>query len=103
MFRLAILLGRTVGELRSTITEAELRLWMLYLAEEGPQGADRGDIHVGILASTIANVHRGKNRPPFKETDFRPRFGPARRGEEGDDDALAAALEESGATRVNEL
>ena len=67
---------------------------MLFHAEEGPFGPERGDIHVGIVASTIANVNRGKGQPAYKDTEFRPRFGRAmRESRSGSDQQLRAELD----------
>ncbi len=46
------------------------------LAEERlcPRGEWRADLRMGILASTIANCHRGKNQKPWKAKDFIPDF-----------------------------
>ena len=35
-----------------------------------PFGNDRDNIHTGLIASTIANVNRGKNQPAFNAQDF---------------------------------
>ena len=37
-----------------------------------PFGDERSDLQAGIIASTIANVHRGKNTSAFKPEDFMP-------------------------------
>jgi len=34
--------------------------------------AYRGDLQAGIIASTIANAHRGKEGQPFQPIDFMP-------------------------------
>lgn len=36
-----------------------------------PFGEGRADLRMGIIASTIANVNRGKQKP-FKPADFMP-------------------------------
>lgn len=46
---------------------------MLYEAIE-PFGDRRGDIQAGMLASVLANIHRGKDTRPFSPTDFIPKF-----------------------------
>ena len=67
---------------------------MLFYAEEGPFGPERGDVHVGIVASTIANVNRGKGQPAYKDTEFRPRFArAARESRSGADQQLRAELD----------
>lgn len=42
---------------------------MEYYALE-PFGAERDNLHAALIASTIANVHRGKNQKAFKAEDF---------------------------------
>ena len=60
------------------MTAGQLREWMSYYAME-PWGEERADLRAGIVASTVANVHRGRAHA-FRPADFMPRFGePARR------------------------
>lgn len=61
----------TVGQLRSTMSAAEMRMWMAYHRIE-PIGMYRGDLRAGLVASTIANANRGKNTKPFNPLDFMP-------------------------------
>jgi hypothetical protein len=35
-----------------------------------PFGADRDNLHAGIIATTLANIHRGKGVPAYKVDDF---------------------------------
>lgn len=42
---------------------------MEYYAVE-PFGAYRDNLHAAIIASTLANIHRGKNKPASRMTDF---------------------------------
>ena len=37
-----------------------------------PFGDERADLQAGIVASTIANVNRGKNTSAYKPEDFMP-------------------------------
>lgn len=48
---------------------------------------------MGILASTLANCHRGHDTRPFTPADFLPQFGPAR-PEDADAAADDAATEQ---------
>lgn len=73
-FRLALALGMTVKELMSRIDSAELSEWIAYHRLE-PFGQDRQDYPASIVASTVANVNRGKSTPLFKPSQFLPRFG----------------------------
>ena len=40
-----------------------------------PFGEERADLRMGVIASTIANVNRGKNTKAFSAQDFMPKFG----------------------------
>jgi len=77
MFRLALSLGMTVAELSERMDSRELSEWMAYNNLE-PFGEERADARSGIVAATIANVHRGKNTRPYEPKDFMPKFGPAK-------------------------
>ena len=68
LFRLALALGRTVGELRAVLSHTEFREWCLYYQIE-PWGEDRADLRAGIVASTVANVYA---RWVGDETSYRP-------------------------------
>ena len=39
-----------------------------------PIGEARADLRTGIIASTIANVHRSQGKAPYKPVDFIPKF-----------------------------
>ena len=66
-------LGCTVRELLHGIESKELAEWQAYYNLE-PWGEERADLRAGIVASTIANVFRGKGSPPKKPKDFMPDF-----------------------------
>ena len=55
---------------------------MAYFAVEhiGEYPEFRADVRAGIVAATVANVHRGKRRP-LKPTDFVPQFEGDRKGQ----------------------
>lgn len=59
-FRVALALGMTVEELHARMSVGEFRRWAQYLSEE-PTIGERVDLIGGIIASTIANVNRGKS------------------------------------------
>lgn len=63
-----------VGRLLESISAAELTEWAAYEHIAGPLGPARGDLHAGIVASTIANVNRAKRGRVFRPADFIPRF-----------------------------
>lgn len=82
----------TVRELLARIDSRELSEWMAYAALE-PFGETRGDLRAGIVASVIANVHRGKGQKAFQPTDFLPEFGrPERQGQSVEDQVRIAEL-----------
>jgi hypothetical protein len=47
--------------------------WMLY-AQLELFGEERADLRAGIVAATVANVHRGKDDKALTPQDFMPRF-----------------------------
>lgn len=57
------------------MTSAQFAEWMAYSRLE-PWGEERDDLRTGIVASTMANINRGKSRKPYKPTDFMPSFEP---------------------------
>ena len=76
-FRLALALGRPVGEMLSTMSSHELAEWMAFERVEGPVGEMRDDLRTGIMASTVANVNRKRGSRPFTPADFMPYKSPA--------------------------
>lgn len=72
LHRLCLALGgMTVRELERRMSAGEFHDWLVYYAQE-PFGEDRADLRAGIVASTIANVHRGKGGKAFSPRDFMP-------------------------------
>lgn len=72
--RLALRLGRTLGELCETMSSEEFSLWLLMYQEE-PWDDSRADLNTGIIASTIANYAgkmRKENAEPARPIDFMP-------------------------------
>ena len=47
--------------------------WQAYHSR-WPLGEVRADLRAGIIASTIANVHRGADTPAFHPSDFMPQL-----------------------------
>jgi len=45
-----------------------------------PFGQDRDALNAGIIASTMANIHRGKGQKTYTPTDFIPEFGKSTSG-----------------------
>ena len=76
-------------ELLGEIESRELSEWMAFDLVE-PIGGRRGDIHAGVVASTIANVNRPKERRPYTVADFVPEYGGRNQQDAGvDPDDLA--------------
>jgi hypothetical protein len=65
------------------ISARTLREWMAYYALD-PWGDERADLRSGIVAATLANIHRGK-RAAFRPRDFMPRFEAPRRRQSVDE------------------
>mgnify|MGYP003139586721 CR=1 FL=1 len=80
----------TVRELLARIDSRELSEWMAYY-ELNPFGSVRDDLQAGIVASTIANVNRGKNDKSFTPSDFMPYIDKPQQSE-GDMQAVMDAL-----------
>ena len=58
-------------ELLSRLGSDEFTEWVAYYQLE-PFGDYRGDYRSGVVASTLANVHRGKDARAFTPEDFMP-------------------------------
>jgi hypothetical protein len=56
------------------LTSAEFMELLVY-AQLEPWGEERADLRMGILASTMANLWRGKDSRGYTPEDFMPRFG----------------------------
>jgi hypothetical protein len=69
LFRLALALGKTVGELQSTLTVREFSEWLAFASDE-PIGEMRADLRAGIVAATMARVMGGSKTATPK--DFMP-------------------------------
>ncbi len=59
------------------VSAGEFMEWMGEYQRD-PWGEERADLRAGIVASTVANVHRTKGRS-YKAPDFMPKFKPVRR------------------------
>ncbi len=70
--------------------------WQAYYQLE-PWGEERADLRAGIIASTIANVNRGKGQRAFTPSDFMPEFNkPIRRQSQSDMAAILNTMVDSG-------
>lgn len=75
--RLALRLGRTLGELGESMSSEEFNLW-LTLYEEEPWDESRADFRAGIISATIANwagMVRRENAPEAVPADYMPFMG----------------------------
>lgn len=62
-----------MAEVQRTISGREFAEWLAYYQIE-PWGEERADLRAGIVASTVANVHRTKSQKAYKPEDFVPKF-----------------------------
>lgn len=76
IFRLALLLGKTCGEIRHTMSCEEFFGWMVYFNEiEIMPDPTRS---AAQICAVIANANRGKGRA-YRAQDFMPRLGRKRK------------------------
>jgi hypothetical protein len=61
------------AEMLARMSSAELTEWIAFANLE-PFGSEAGYLGHAIVASTIANVNRGKNKKAYKPEDFMPAF-----------------------------
>lgn len=68
-------MGKTVDQLLNEISSRELTEWLAYNEIE-PIGEGRADLRAGIIASTMAEIHRDpkKRQKPFEAAEFMPDF-----------------------------
>ncbi len=71
LFRLALSLGMTIGQLKRELTSLELSAWVAY-DRISPIGPERGDINQAIGTAVLANSNRAKGSRQFKPNDFMP-------------------------------
>lgn len=65
--------GRTIAEAQERMSVAEFELWLKYREKYGGLNPMmRTEWAAAVVASTIANVNRIKNSPPFRVSDFAP-------------------------------
>lgn len=69
MHRLALGLGKTVGEIERTMGARELDDWIEFYGLE-PWGAYRDNLHAGVIASVLVNGQPGRRRKAVKPGDF---------------------------------
>lgn len=64
----------TVSELLARVSSRELSEWMAYYSIE-PFGAERDNLHAGIIASATVNLWRNADEEPVKPQDWQLQFG----------------------------
>jgi len=64
MFRLALALGKTVGELEETLTPTEFLEWQIFNVS-WPIGERRLDLNFAQLCAVIAQVNGNRNARPI--------------------------------------
>lgn len=62
-----------------SMSSSELTEWIAFYQIE-PFGVQVDDNRSAIVAATIANQHRGKNKRPIPADRFVPKYGKRRRG-----------------------
>lgn len=78
----------SVRRAQREVDSREFSEWQAFWQME-PWGEGRGDLRAGIIASTMANLWRGADTPPFTPQDFMPQLD--RQSTEADDpDTLIA-------------
>lgn len=77
LHKYAIAIGWPVPLLKKIMSAHDIAEAMAYDSME-PFGPIRDDFRSGIIASTIANVHRGKGSKVFTPLDFVPKWRPSK-------------------------
>lgn len=63
----------SVADCQERIGSREFAEWLAYDRLD-PIGRERLDLHAGIVACTIANVHRSRSTRTYEPSDFMPRY-----------------------------
>lgn len=58
-----------VDALLARLSARDFHEWMAFYQID-PWGDQRGDVQAGVIASTLANIHRDKHATPFTPRDF---------------------------------
>jgi hypothetical protein len=74
LFRLALAMGRTVGDLGAAMDSAELTEWLAFYDLE-PWGCGVEDARTALVACLLANQWKGKDDKPAAFEDFLPDRG----------------------------
>lgn len=93
MMKLALRLGRTLGELKESISMSELRMWAAY-DQISPIGDERGDIHAAQVSAAVHNAQRGANDQPVDLNNLVIRWDAKEEGAENSLTGLESWLDE---------
>lgn len=93
MMKLALRLGRTLGELKQSISMSELRLWAAY-DRISPIGDMRGDVHAAQIAAAVYNAQRDPKSQLVDLNDMVIQWGAKEEGPEESLTGLESWLDE---------
>ncbi|HEJ7998251.1 TPA: DUF4035 domain-containing protein [Serratia liquefaciens] len=93
MMKLALRLGKTLGELKQSISMSELRLWAAY-DRISPIGDVRGDIHAAQITAAVYNAQRDPKSQPVDLNDMVIQWGARDDGPEENLTGLESWLDE---------
>lgn len=77
LHRYALMIGWPVPLLKQVMSSRDITEAMAYQTID-PHDQTRADFRAGIIASTIANVNRGKGSKQYNAYDFMPQYGKKR-------------------------
>lgn len=93
MMKLALRLGKTLGELKQSISMSELRLWAAY-DRISPIGDVRGDFHAAQITAAVYNAQRDPKSQPVDFNDMVIKWGASGEGPEESLTGLESWLDE---------
>lgn len=93
MMKLALRLGKTLGEIKQSISMSELRLWAAY-DRISPIGDVRGDIHAAQITAAVYNAQRDPKSQPVDLNDMVIQWGARDDGPEENLTGLESWLDE---------
>lgn len=93
MMKLALRLGRTLGELKQSISMSELRLWAAY-DRISPIGDERGDFRAAQVVAAVHNAQRDPKSQPLDLNDLVIQWGASGEGPEESLNGLESWLDE---------
>ncbi|MDW5499730.1 DUF4035 domain-containing protein [Serratia proteamaculans] len=91
--KLALRLGKTLGELKQSISMSELRLWAAY-DRISPIGDVRGDVQAAQITAAVYNAQRDPKSQPVDFNDMVIQWGAKEEGPEEEKTGLESWLDE---------